>query len=40
MFRSGFEAAIFTGMPEVLTSDSYKRFGLIYIRVDWNGLQK
>jgi gamma-glutamyltranspeptidase len=29
MFRSGLEAAAFTGMPVVMTSASYKPFGLM-----------
>jgi hypothetical protein len=31
MLRSSLEAAVFTGMPVVMTSASYKRFGLIDI---------
>jgi len=27
-------------MPVVMSSASYKRFGLIYIRVGWKGLQQ
>jgi hypothetical protein len=34
MFRSSLEAANFTGMPVVITSASYKPFGLM----GWKGL--
>jgi hypothetical protein len=37
MFRSGLEAAIFTGMPVVMTSASYKRFGLIVHQSELEG---